>query len=433
MPNYSDAIMAAADLTQLEPYGVRLQRELDAAHKSLVTVLDRSRIRRIPTDPDFIVITPHTFEWVESDAPTTSDRMKLLEHWGGLCQRLRLLFPTPTPEVRRTLSSAMDGIRDIVERPTDGARRIVPATVDEVRDQVSDWFNDLTELVRLATEHTDGGLLVVPDTNSLLRNWDLVSYARALGTDRYCVYLVPTVQKEIDDLKDRGRTEETRGKAQKVTRVLGGLRERGSLLNGVKLAGNSMVRADPKEPDPAAVLDWLDGTVPDDRTLASALGLQSRSPASSVVLITSDGGLKTKAEFAGLPYIETPPTDEQLAANLEPELTSHPKHDNWIVTLTNQGPQKAKDVVYCVRSPPSTPGPRSTAGPWTTESIPKGQADTNGVFGFVPSTVEVHASWTDGRGPQERTWERELPAKRPRRGGIASAAGRQLPNAAWRF
>ena len=59
----------------------------------------------------------------------------------------------------------------------------------------------------------------------MIRNPDLASYARNAPAPSFTVHLVPTVLAELDDLKDRGRTQELRDQAQGVVRRMKGLRD----------------------------------------------------------------------------------------------------------------------------------------------------------------------------------------------------------------
>jgi predicted ribonuclease YlaK len=115
----------------------------------------------------------------------------------------------------------------------------------------------------------------VPDTNALIRNPAVEDIATVVGSASYMVHIPTTVLSEMDDLKDRGRTPELREKAEKVIRRLKGLQDRGSLTEGVTLAGKVRLRLEHREVDARSVLSWLDPTVPDDRIVAAALRLQS--------------------------------------------------------------------------------------------------------------------------------------------------------------
>jgi predicted ribonuclease YlaK len=118
------------------------------------------------------------------------------------------------------------------------------------------------------------------------------------------VRLVPTVSAELNRLKVEGRTPELRDKVQAVIRRIKGLRDRGSLAAGVAVTHTVRFVSQANEPDFSRMPSWLDRTNNDDRILASAIALHGSHAASTVVLITSDLNLQTKADAAGLPYVE---------------------------------------------------------------------------------------------------------------------------------
>jgi hypothetical protein len=64
-----------------------------------------------------------------------------------------------------------------------------------------------------------------------------------------------------------------------------------------------------REPDFSRAPGWLDRENNDDRILASAWEVQGVRAAATVVLITGDLNLQTKADNVGLPYVETPKVD----------------------------------------------------------------------------------------------------------------------------
>jgi predicted ribonuclease YlaK len=59
------------------------------------------------------------------------------------------------------------------------------------------------------------------------------------------------------------------------------------------------------EPDFEKTRKWLDPNHEDDRIIASALDLQVRHPADSVILVTSDINLQNKAQAAMLTFADT--------------------------------------------------------------------------------------------------------------------------------
>ncbi|MFW6042036.1 MAG: PIN domain-containing protein [Guyparkeria sp.] len=154
--------------------------------------------------------------------------------------------------------------------------RTIPSNIDLARARSTEQFDALRRLVALGTAGNNGEIVLVPDTNALLFNPDVAVYTGAVGRVGYLVVLLPTVLSELDDLKDRGRTSDVRDQAGKVIERIKGLRDRGSLINGVKVARQVYLRAEPRETQASSVLNWLDPAVPDDRIIAAALDIQAR-------------------------------------------------------------------------------------------------------------------------------------------------------------
>ena len=169
------------------------------------------------------------------------------------------------------------------------------------------------ELSDITVHGGDAILRLVPDTNVLLRNPAPEDLGAAVDATSYMAHLLPTVLAELDELKDRGRTQDVRDKAEKAVRRLKGFRDRGHLAAGVKVAGNVYLRAEHREVDPPSVLSWLDPRVPDDRIIAGALHLQSNYHAGTVVLITADINLQNKADVVGPPFAKPQPCQRRLA------------------------------------------------------------------------------------------------------------------------
>jgi predicted ribonuclease YlaK len=183
----------------------------------------------------------------------------------------------------------------------------VPGSIAAAHERAAAVFATLEELLDLIAAGGDEKVRLVPDTNALLANPDLSSYVILIPGPKHEIVLLPTLLRELDELKDRGRTPELRGKAQAVVRRIKGLRDKGRLTAGVALTKAVTVRAEHRDVEPSTVLGWLSRDGADDALLAGALTLQSDHPPSAVVLITRDLNLQNKCEMVGLPYLEPPP------------------------------------------------------------------------------------------------------------------------------
>ena len=278
-------------------FAERIREELDELAAAMDELLADSAIRNIdlnrgPSD-GMVFIGFERWGWAPDG--TVAARSHLLNRYRDWHERFSLLHPTPLEEVRAKAAEADEHVRRWLER--ESGDHSVPSTIEKARALLGKQCDVLREMITLATAGPSS-LIAVPDTNVLLNDPDVARYSIALGTDDYTVVIVPTVLGELDELKDRGRTPDVRDMATKAIRRIKGYRDRGRLIDGVKVQGRTMVRALHREPDARGVLSWLDPDVPDDRILASALEHQAAWPASTVVLVTGDINLQTKAEAA---------------------------------------------------------------------------------------------------------------------------------------
>jgi rRNA-processing protein FCF1 len=295
-------------LRTLDPYVSRLQADLAGFKGKLDALLDISTIRYVnPNRPggDVFFVGASDWGWGPSDEVTSAAQMILMEQYAAWFERFMLLFPHPTSDIRTKIDRADDFVRHWVARDK-GFDHTIPRTIPEAKNVAARHLAAFNELLGIAAHRGDKALRLLPDTNALLRSPSVEDYASEVGSASYTVHIVTAVLAEIDDLKDRGRTPDVREKANKVVRRFKGYRDRGSLAEGVKVAGNIWLKLEHREIDARSALSWLDSTVPDDRILASALRLQSDHPAGVVILVTSDINLQNKADAVGLPYIEPP-------------------------------------------------------------------------------------------------------------------------------
>ncbi len=391
-------------------YLERLRSELGEIRADTDALLDASTIRGVnPNRPDagVVFLGAADWGWGPSDPTLSAAQMHLTARYQAWFDRFQLLFPHPTPEVASEITSVDEFVRRWAERPGTWDHSI-PRTIDDAKQVVAEQFDVFDRLLEIAAHAGSETLRLVPDTNALIRNPDLASYARSAPSPTFTIHLVPTVLAELDNLKDRGRTQDLRDQAQGVVRRLKGLRDKGNLASGVKLTKTITVQTEAREVDVRAVLDWLDPTVPDDRLLAAALRLQSDHPSGAVLLVTSDLNLQNKADAVGLPYIETPPTTASLRANLAAALR-WPEEGPPMVMLTNEGPAAARAIEYAISTLPEAGPPHFRAGPWTLERLDRKATDERPVCGFYAATVLVTATWIDVDGDHELSWTIDFP------------------------
>lgn len=286
------------------PYAEALLIELESIRADFVAVLEKSGIYNI--DPnrgagDGIQFLGYpTFGWAPSNNALQSARMALLGRVRAFRPRFELLFPHPTPEVRKRHGEALNLLERWLQRGK--GDRSVPRNISTAvvimnkRVDVLVNARDLLPADEFATR-------VVVDTNVLIDNPDLTQFGSKLG-GRYMVHVLPVVLRELDDLKRSGRTEGLREAAKRADRRLKMLRDNGDVTVGAKVAGDVWAVFEHVEPRADGLPTWLDLDVPDDRFIASALLLQSRHPRSMLVVGTSDLNLQTKLAAVRLAFID---------------------------------------------------------------------------------------------------------------------------------
>ena len=291
-------------MSSFTPFAARLVEQLGTLQDRYAALLERTSIRNI--DPnrggsgDVAFIGFASWGWMPN-LDTVNERTKLLadlDDWIGL---FRLIHRDALPATVKRIEAAESLLRRWLEQVS--GDHSVPATIEKATATATAMFDELRALIVLVAGGHHG-LVVVPDTSALLREPDVATYQAAFGTDDYCVVLVPPVLAELDELKDRGRTDDVRKGAGAAIRRLKGLRDRGDPRAGVKVQGRTVLRFEHRDIRPSTILGWLDDSVPDDRLLAAALDIQGRRPEAAVVLVTGDINLQTKAAVAALPFLE---------------------------------------------------------------------------------------------------------------------------------
>jgi rRNA-processing protein FCF1 len=290
---------------ELRPsFAKRLTDELEELRDAFIALISRSSI--VNTDPNrgsggYAVFVGFPLWGWGPDEALLGDRTRLherLEEWISL---FMLLHRKALPETRTRIDAHLGLLRGWLTR--EGSDHSVPSTRDKAENEAAAAFRELARLVELGT-HGPADTLVVPDTNALIRQPDVALHARSVGSPRCTIVMLTTVVAELDDLKDRGRTEDVRAKATAALRRLKGFRDRGDLRRGVTVEGQVQLRVEHREVQVREVLDWLDPTVPDDRILGGSLDLQARNPSATVVLVTSDMNLQNKAAAVGMPFAD---------------------------------------------------------------------------------------------------------------------------------
>jgi hypothetical protein len=393
------------------PYADRLGEQLDTLAAHFDELLDVSTIEAATldeTDSNLIVVAAGPWQWGPSSPEANLLRMKIKGDYIDWYQRLHLLFPHPTPEVARDLHSLDAFMRSWLDRGN-VSDRYLPETPAEAKTVAAERFDRFRAMLAMVAPAGGSRLRIIPDTNSILRNPDFATYGRSFGEEEFTVHLVPTVLAELDKIKDQGRTPDVREKSRRFNKHVKGLRDKGNLASGVTLTKTITVKTEAKEVDVRGTLDWLDPDVNDDRIAATALRLQSDHPGDTVVLVTSDLGLQTKADAIGLAYEETPPATEDLQAKLRPSIKWVPGSNGshvLEVTLANKGRVAARNVAFSIRTTPDGRTQTFKSPPWEVDQIRPDGVAVETLSMFTDDGI-VAASWADDDGDHSQEWSVE--------------------------
>lgn len=303
---------------QMLTYAQLLRRDLE----EIVSLSDRLlEVSAIKYDPDkvgrlsremgvaILAIVPDA-TWKPLDDEGRRRQRTVLDYWARWIEKVRLLFTGDAGGPKRELDEAAECVAKWLDRTEQDFS--VPNTLPEASAVFRKHVKPLFDL--LAPFQMDGPLVVVPDTNVILRNQDFPSWVGTVGTAAFTVLLVPGVLGELDEQKTNHRVPEVREKARSFSNRVKGWRNQGSLSVGVRVEGNIFVRVAAREPNLEQTLSWLDPRVVDDRIIASVLEWQRTNPTSAVQLLSGDSVMLAKADEAGVPTGDVPDRQERPSA-----------------------------------------------------------------------------------------------------------------------
>lgn len=286
-----------------ESFHARLSKELDDIEAAIWDLWSKSGIEEFRQDPySNVLIVVHPYFWKKLPIEYRSGQAQLLgryRHWHELFKRCHIQHST---DVHESIDQVNADILSAIELESGWG---TAATVQQNRASLSEKIGVFHQLLN---QHTaiEPDFVVVPDTNALLKSADPSCYTTAIGCARFRFIIVPTVLAELDELKRTRGTQPVGQKAEKAIRVIKGLRNQGSVREGVTVARTITVQMIPTEPKMSSLPSWLDADNHDDRIIGSILEIQCEQPAATVVLVTDDLNLQNKAEMAFLPWAEPP-------------------------------------------------------------------------------------------------------------------------------
>ena len=269
-----------------------------AARDALLQLLDVSVVE--DRYGDSFVITPYPWRWRQlppADRPLQGNAKDVSERW---IEAGTATLAAAGPEHSEAFEEHADTLRRLYIRSADSHGPVSGSLSGNVEAAGKALDSQFALIEELPGVHEAARLILVPDTNALLKNPDIEQWE--VGDEGCEFIIVSQVQAELDAHKNNDRS--VAEKAAKLIRKLKEYGRRGDTLTGVPLSGKRRIREIPLNPDMSVAPAWLDASNADDRILAATLEIASRSTNSTVVLVTRDRGLQNKARAAGLPAID---------------------------------------------------------------------------------------------------------------------------------
>lgn len=277
----------------------RLRKTLESVGDDLSSLIREIPIRHVDNYAGSFVIVAPSYAWEERSADQKNRQLNLSRRYKKTFEILSIWLRDAPNDLRRELTDAHNAFRTWLELGSNWS--ITPDHKSNERE-FRKTLEGLLDILRvLAASPQESQLILIPDTNALLHKPDPVAYQNLLDQGTFEFLLLPTVLKELDELKVLHRVPEVREKAEKMVTRIKGWRNQGALLDGVTVHKTITVRAIHNEPDVKRSLSWLDADNQDDRLIASVLEVQASTPTARVVLVTRDINAQNKADAA---YIE---------------------------------------------------------------------------------------------------------------------------------
>jgi len=190
-------------------------------------LLNHSSIYRWNKPGSRIISTAGDYEYIELEEEGRQIQAQLLEKYRHFFALLSVMLKNQPKDTLNILSEEDSEIMRIIEQNVTWCKN----TQEALHEAVQALQTEL-ELLNRLYDPSDGEAILVPDTNALLYNPDLESWAFP-DSAKFTIVLLPTVLSELDSLKMNHRNEDVREKAKKLIRKIKDYRRRGSLASGV--------------------------------------------------------------------------------------------------------------------------------------------------------------------------------------------------------
>lgn len=286
----------------MKTYSEHLAEELSLVKNLVIKLLDNSKIKIFRNDPysNVVFISPSNY-W---DTPTETEQslqIEIKELFGKWLERFKLITESFPEDLKDKLSQTEEFIYNWVEK---NSTWDIPNTISEAKQKFEDDITIYYDTLRLLSKSNNKEIIIIPDTNALIKSPDPTTYKTIVGNDKITIAFLPTVLSELDELKIKSSNQDFQKKVKSVIKRLKGYRNQGNLIKGITVDKSITLKMIASEPNFNKTLSWLVSRNNDDRIIASALEIQRHNPSSVVCIVTSDINLQNKTEMASLCYFD---------------------------------------------------------------------------------------------------------------------------------
>lgn len=280
---------------------VQLREALTGMTARLASIIRDVKVEYSNTQGGGMISMAPKYNWKKRNAGQTATLHSIKREYEEWIEQLRSIFRRAPNDVECKIQNADMLFRMWLEFEENWSLTSQAHKNEaKFRSNVSE-FNHLLDILDSATAV---GIIIIPDTNSIVGHPDPTDYRGLAGNDGFTFLLLPTVLSELDELKNLHQNPDFRDKAKRVITRIKGWRMQGSLRDGVIVNSTITVRAIANDPDMKHSLSWLDPEIKDDRIIASVLEVQAANPSDQVVLVTGDINLLNKAATARINHAE---------------------------------------------------------------------------------------------------------------------------------
>jgi len=274
---------------------VKIRASLERISDELSSLIKEVPIKRRSRSRSGIVIIAPDHYWDQLSPEQKNTQIHLKRKYDQISEVLNTLLHNAPKDIARELLDADKRYRTWLEFESNWSLK---GNSEQNEQKFKEDTDAVYKIVSILSSGKDDDFIVIPDTNSILSNPDPVNYRSLIDAGGFNFLLLPTILKELDELKILHRNPDVREKAKKCITRIKGWRSQGSLQEGVIVHSNIRITAAHQEPDMNNTLSWLDRESSDDRIIASVLAVQASHPNSKVLLVTGDINLQNKADAA---------------------------------------------------------------------------------------------------------------------------------------